>query len=261
MRKRLRGLFVGVALLVSGCGWGVVDPGERAVFARFGDVENRCYTEGLYWYNPFTTDMYEIDVKVQAFEVKGASAASKDLQEIHADLVLNFEVDGKNCHELLRAVGVDFKKRIIVPAMQEILKAATAHFPIEKVIQDRATLKKEIIIGLTERLSKYFITVRDVSLTNFGFSAEFSKAIERKQVEEQNVQRAEFLRQQAVKEAERQVALATGQAQSNRLIRESLTADLIQFEALKKWNGVLPTVTGGAVPFISLEAAKSGVGR
>ena len=197
-----------------------------------------------------------MEVKVQAFEVKKASAASRGLQEIHADLVLNFEVDGKNCHELLRAVGIDFKGRIIVPAIQEILKAATAHFPIEKVIQDRATLKKEIVAGLTERLGKYHIIVRDVAPTAFAFSAEFSKAIERKQVEEQNVQRAEFMRQQAVKEAERQVALATGQAQSNRLIRESLTADLIQFEALKKWNGVLPTVTGGAVPFVNVGERK-----
>ena len=252
MTMRLGGLIVAMAFLAFGCG--VVDPGERAVFARFGDVENRCYTEGLYFFNPFTTDMYEIDVKVQAFEVKGASAASRDLQEIHADLVLNFEVDGTKCHELLRSVGTNFKERIVVPAIQEVLKAATAHFPIEKVIQERGKLKEEIVRGLRARLTPYHIVVRDVALTNFGFSAEFSRAIERKQVEEQNVQRAEFLRQQAVKEAERQVALATGQAQSNKLIRESLTADLIQFEALKKWNGVLPTVTGGAVPFVSIGA-------
>ena len=254
MTMRLGGLIVAMAFLAFGCG--VVDPGERAVFARFGDVENRCYTEGLYFFNPFMTDMYEIDVKVQAFEVKGASAASRDLQEIHADLVLNFEVDGTKCHELLRSVVTDFKGRIVVPAIQEVLKAATAHFPIEKVIQERGKLKEEIVSGLRARLTPYHIVVRDVALTNFGFSAEFSRAIERKQVEEQNVQRAEFLRQQAVKEAERQVALATGQAQSNKLIRESLTADLIQFEALKKWNGVLPTVTGGAIPFIKLEEGR-----
>ena len=254
------GVWAWVLLLLvvamGGCGWGVVDPGERAVFARWGEVEAKCYPEGLYWYNPVTTDMYELDVKVQAFEVKGAAAASRDLQEIHADLVLNFEVDGTKCHELVRTVGQDFKGRLIVPAIQEVLKAATAHFPIEKVIQDRARLKEEIVKGLRERLSPYHITVRDVALTNFAFSKAFADAIERKQVEEQNVQRAEFIRQQAVKEAERNVALAEGQAKANRLIRESLAADLLQFEALKKWNGVLPTVTGGAVPFVSVDGVK-----
>jgi regulator of protease activity HflC (stomatin/prohibitin superfamily) len=252
---RVLGLML-VALLCTACGWGVVDPGERAVFARWGKIDPVCYPEGLYWYNPATTDMYEIDAKVQAFEVKKATAASRDLQEIHADIVLNFAVDGTKCHELLRIVGADFKSRIIVPAVQEVLKAATAHFPIEKVIQERARLKDEILKGLRDRLTPYHIVVNDVALTNFEFSAEFSKAIERKQVEEQNVQRAEFLRQQAVKEAERQVELAQGQAKSNKLIRESLAGDLLQFEALKRWNGVLPTVTGGAVPFINVEKSK-----
>jgi len=244
-----------VAMLVTGCGWGVVDPGERAVFARFGEIWEQCYPEGLYWYNPFTTDMYEIDVKVQAAGFK-ADAASRDLQDIHAELVVNYSIDGTQCHKLVQTVGTHFQERLIQPAVQEVLKAATAHFPIEKVIQERGKLKEEIVSGLRARLTPYHIVVRDVALTNFGFSAEFSRAIERKQVEEQNVQRAEFLRQQAVKEAERQVALATGQAQSNKLIRESLTADLIQFEALKKWNGVLPTVTGGAIPFIKLEEGR-----
>jgi len=235
---------------------GQVDPGERAVFARFGKVDEVCYKEGFYFYNPIAWDMYDLDAKVQAYEVKKAGAASRDLQDIHADVVLNFSIDGEKCHELLKRVGVDFKKRIIAPAVQEVIKAATAHFAIEKVIQERAKLKEEIVKGLRERLGPYYITVHDVALTNFDFSPEYAKAIERKQVEEQNVQREEFIRQQAIKKAEQQVALAKGQAESNRLIRESLTKDLIQFEALKKWNGILPQVTGGAVPFIDLEIKK-----
>lgn len=252
----MRALVLLLALSFAGCGWGVVDPGERAVFARWGEVEPKCYPEGLYWYNPVTTDMYEIDAKVQAFEVKKAAAASRDLQEIHADIVLNFAIDGGKCHELLKTVGADFKPRIVVPAVHEVLKASTAHFAIEKVIQDRARLKDEILTGLRNRLTPYHIIVNDVALTNFEFSPEFSKAIERKQIEEQNVQRAEFLRQQAVKEAERQVALAEGQAKANSLIRASLTADLIQFEALKKWNGTLPQVTSGAVPFVNVDGKR-----
>ena len=241
-----------VAMLVTGCGWGVVDPGERAVFARFGEIWEQCYPEGLYWYNPFTTDMYEIDVKVQAAGFK-ADAASRDLQDIHAELVVNYSIDGTQCHKLVQTVGTHFQERLIQPAVQEVLKAATAHFPIEKVIQERAKLKDEIVFGLRARLTPYNIIVHDVALTNFAFSEEFSNAIERKQVEEQNVQRAEFLRQQAVKEAERHVALAKGQAEANTLVRQSLSGDLLTFEALKKWNGILPTVTGGAVPFIGLD--------
>lgn len=245
------GVLLALGLLSAGCG--VVDPGERAVFARFGEVTPKCYEEGLYFYNPFTTDMYEIDAKVQALPVPKLEAVSQNLQEIHSDVVVNFSIDGTNCHELLRAVGKDFKERLLVPSVSEVLKASTAHFPVEKLIQERAKLKEEILAGLRAKLGPYHIRVQDVNLTNFRFSDSFSKAVEAKQVEEQNVQREEYVRQQAVKKAEQQVAKAEGEAKANALVRQSLSPELLHFEALRKWNGVLPQVTGaGGVPLIGI---------
>ena len=242
---------VSLMLMLVACGWGVVDPGERAVFARFGEVEKKCYPEGLYFYNPFTTDMYMLDVKVQKLLVRQTEAATRDLQTVTADIVINFVIDPKHCEDLILLVGKDFKDRVMIPAVHETLKVATAQFAAEKVIQERARLREIILKELKDRMNDYRIQVVDVALTDFAFSPDFAKAVEVKQIEEQNVQRAEYQRQQAVKEAESQVARARGQAEANRLIRESLTADLIQFEAIKRWDGKLPQVTGnGAVPFI-----------
>ena len=88
------------------------DPGERLVFARFGKVDQTCYKEGLYFYNPITWDAYELDVKVRRYEVK-TGAASHDLQDVKATVVLNFSVDGNNCHDLIQQVGQDFIHRKI----------------------------------------------------------------------------------------------------------------------------------------------------
>jgi len=273
--KFLTGLFLLTILGFAGCGWGTVHPGERAVFAHWGSLEKwpSCFKEGLYFYNPFTTDMWHMDVKVQKLEVKKTTAASRDLQDVHADIVLNFAIDGDKCHLLVREVGVDFKDRVIMPAVSEVLKQATAHFPIAEIIQQRAKLRAEILDGLRNRLTRYHIIVHDVALTDFGFSSSFSQAIERKQVEEQNVQRKEYERQQAEKEAASAIARANGDAQSkllvfraeadgnllkakataegNRLVRESLTLELIQFKTVQQWDGVLPQImSGGDMPFI-----------
>ena len=94
-----------------------------------------------------------------------------------------------------------------------------------------------------------------MSITAITFSHDFSHAIEQKQVEEQNVQRAEFVRQQAEKEGQRQLALAEGQAKANRLLQESLKSspEVLQMKALDKWDGTLPAYMGsGSVPFIKL---------
>lgn len=236
------------AFLIVGCGQ--VDPGERAVFVQFGVINEKCYPEGLYFYNPFSTNMDVIDIKVQRYKIK-TTAASSDLQDVHMVMIVNFAIDGRTCHELYRTVGWDFKERVLDPAGTEVAKAATALFAVERIIKERPKLKEAIIAGLKARLEPYHLDVHDVALTNIEFSKEFAHAIEQKQIEEQNVQKQEYLRQQAVKHAEQAVARAEGEAKANMLVRQSLSAELLQFEALKKWDGVLPTVvSSGAMPFI-----------
>ena len=247
-----------VAFLATGCGFTSTSPGEAVVFSRFGDVTMKCYAAGFYLYNPFTTSVYHVDVKVQKFEVK-ADASSRDLQNVQTTIVVNFSIDGDKCHELIKNVGVNFVQQIILPAVEEVTKASTALFPVEKVIQERPRLKKEIEDGLKVRLSPYWITVQAVSITNIKFSADFSHAIEQKQVEEQNVQRSEYVRQQAEKQGQTQLALAEGQAKANKLLQESLKSspEVLQMKALEKWDGKLPAYMGsGSVPFIRLEQGK-----
>lgn len=254
--------LVVVALLFVGCG--VVDPGERAVFSYWGRVEEKCYPEGLYFYNPLTTDMWEIDAKVQAVQVTKAEAATRDLQTIHTDIVVNFGIDGERCHELVRSVGMKFHGIILAPAIQETLKAATSHFQVEKVIQDRPKLKAEIEAALRDRMKPYAINIQAVNLVNFGFDPLFDKAIVEKQVQEQRVQTAEYQRMEAVKLAERAVAIARGQADSNKLLQESLkqSPEALRFKELElmreKWDGRLPQAIlgGSAAPLISVGSVK-----
>src|SRR5262249_48315447 len=87
--------------LVSGCGFTSTSPSEAVVFSRFGEVDLKCYPAGFYRYNPFTTSVYHVDVKVQKFEVK-ADASSRDLQNVHTTIVVNFSVEATKCHELIK---------------------------------------------------------------------------------------------------------------------------------------------------------------
>jgi regulator of protease activity HflC (stomatin/prohibitin superfamily) len=251
-----KSLPVVVCLLFAGCGYTSTNPGEGVVFARFGQVEEKCYPAGFYFYNPFTTSVYHVDLKVQALRVEKAAAVSHNLQEIHTDMVLNFSIDPQNCHVLIKTVGNDYANRLIIPAILEILKASTANFAIEKVIQERPKLKDEIVKGLKGRLAPYWINAHDLALTNFSFSPEFARAVELKQVEEQNVAKAEFIRQQQIKKGEGELAFAEGQAKANLLLQNSLKAspELLQMKGLDKWDGHLPVVTGGSIPFIDVKS-------
>jgi regulator of protease activity HflC (stomatin/prohibitin superfamily) len=192
-----RWLFALLALVV-GCGQ--VDPGERAVFVTWGEMTPKCFTEGLYFYNPISTDMWEIDAKEQRYEAK-ADAGSKDLQDVHVTIVVNYTVDGGNCHTLLKTVGTDFLHRIVQPAVQEVVKANTPKFDAEHVIQKRADLKNLILTELRDRLTHYGISVKEIALTNISFTKEFQDAITRKSVQQQEVQTAKLRKDQAEQDA------------------------------------------------------------
>ena len=100
-------------------------------------------------------------------------------------------------------------------------------------------------------------------MTDFEFSAEFNRAIESKQTAEQNALRAKRDLERIKVEAEQKVTSAKAEAEALRLQRQVISPELIQLrqieaqiKAIEKWDGKLPNVTGGAVPFIQVEKPK-----
>jgi prohibitin 1 len=181
---------------------------------------------------------------------------TKDLQIIDTDLALNWHLNPEQVNVVFQRLGDEeaIVERIINPAITEVLKAATPKKTAEELIKQRAELKTEIDSQIKARLAGYGIQVDDVSLVNLSFSPEFTKAIETKQIAEQEAKKAEYVAQKAIKEAEAEVNRAKGQAEAQRLQRETLTPSLLQKQAIEKWDGRFPTVMAGegAMPLINL---------
>jgi regulator of protease activity HflC (stomatin/prohibitin superfamily) len=254
-----------LALALAACGQ--VDPGERAVFVKWGEMEQKSYSQGLYFYNPISTNMDLVDIQLQAFEAKNLGAATKDLQEVHATVVVNFTLDAEKVHLLLTQVGHTYRDKVLMPALMDALKAGTAHFDIGEIIKERAKLRTEVTKALQARVAPYFINVADngVNLTNFEVSKAYMQAVEQKQIAEQNVIKAtreaesvkaqargaaDAAREQAQGTADSLKIEANARAEYNRKIAESLTPTLLQNRAIDAWreggSQVPHIVTGGA---------------
>ena len=236
----------------------IVNAGERGVVMRLGQVQDTVLAEGIHPIVPLVTSVKRLSVRVQKNDFK-ADAASKDLQKVTTELTVNWHIDPRRVNKVYQQVGdsEQIVNGIVTPAVSEVLKAATAKKTAEEIITKRTELKDEIDNNLKKRLVAYGLLVDDVSLVNFSFSPEFSKAIESKQIAEQEAKQAEFGALKATKDAEAEVNRAKGQAEAQRLQRQTLTPELLQKQAIEKWNGQFPTVMGGsgALPFINLDAA------
>jgi regulator of protease activity HflC (stomatin/prohibitin superfamily) len=233
----------------------IVNAGERGVVMKFGKVQDRILDEGIHPILPVVTSVRTLSVRVQKNDIK-AAASSKDLQDLVMDIAVNWHIDPQRVNQVFQRLGDEEQmiSRIINPAVSEVVKAATAKKTAEEIITKRTEIKREIDDELKKRLNGYGIAVDDVSLVDISFSAEFVKAIEAKQIAEQSAKQAEFDALRAEKEAQAEVNRAKGKAEAQRLLRQNLSAEILQQQAIDKWDGKFPTVMGGsgAMPLINI---------
>ncbi|HIK29005.1 MAG: prohibitin family protein [Oscillatoriaceae bacterium SKW80] len=238
----------------------IVNAGERGVMMKFGQVQEKVLDEGLHFIIPIVNTVERLSVRVQKHQIP-AEAASKDLQDVYTDVALNWHIVPEKVNKVFQQVGNEGQivQRIINPAIEEVLKAVMAQYTAEQIITRRGEVKAGIDDLLTSRLANYNVAVDDISLVNIHFSKRFSEAVEAKQIAEQDAKRAEFIALKAMKEAEAEINRAKGQAEAQRLLRENLTPEILQKQAIEKWDGHFPMVLGGngALPFINLDTAKS----
>ena len=235
----------------------VVGAGERGVvFSKFGGVQEGVLGEGLRFKIPFIQTIIPIDVRIQKSETD-ASASSKDLQTVHSRIALNYHIAPDMASQVYQQVGSLFKERLIDPSVQEAVKAVTAQFTAEELITRRAEVSTLIKETLTERLVPRNILVDEFNIVDFNFSEVFNLAIEAKQTAEQEALKAQRDLERIKIEAEQTVTAARAEAESQKLQRETITETILQLRAIEKWDGVLPQVTSGAIPFIDLKSLGS----
>lgn len=250
--------FALIALLVVMSGCSVVGPGQRGVRISLGKASDDAKDPGAYLWIPFLMGMKQIDVQIQKSEIE-ASAASSDMQEIKTHVAVNWSLSPDQVVKTYKTIGDedDVLNRIIAPAVNEAFKSAISKKTAAEVLGKRMVLKQEIDDVLKTRLIAYGVTLNDVSIVNLTFSAEFTKAIEEKQIAEQQAEQAKYSAAKAIEDAKAQVNIARGQAESQRLVKETITPALLQKMAIEKWDGKFPQVMGAqGVPFLNMNLNK-----
>jgi prohibitin 2 len=239
--------------------WVQVGAGQRGIVLNFGAVQKQVLNEGLHFRIPVMQEVMLMDVKVQKAETD-AAAASADLQDVTSRVALNYHVVPEQANIVYQKIGVQFKDRIIDPAILEVVKAVTAKYTAEELITKRPAVSEAMRASLANRLLEYNIAVDAFSIVIFSFSKVFTEAIEAKQTAEQLALKAKRDLDRIKIEAEQKITAAKAEAESLRLQRANISSDLIELrrieanmKAIEKWNGILPQVTGGgAIPMIGV---------
>ncbi|MBR1533310.1 MAG: prohibitin family protein [Ruminococcus sp.] len=233
----------------------IVKAGHTGVVTTFGKVNEGVMQEGIHFKIPFAQDVVMIDNRIQKLEVN-TEAFSKDLQSVNTVLAINYRVDTSKSYSIYKNIGADYENVLVVPAVNEVLKAITATYTAEESVTNRQLISDGLVNGLNEKLNDIGLYVTDVNIIDFDFSEAFITAIEEKQVAQQKLLKAETEKKTAITnaeaDAEAQKIRAKGEAEANKLISDSLTNEVIENKKIEKWNGELPNVTGDSGAIIDI---------
>lgn len=236
----------------------VISAGHIGVQVTFGNVHQETLTEGAHLVNPLSS-VREVDVRLVTTTLKSASAGTKDLQQVHTDIVVNYRLDGAKVGHIYKEFGLNLEDKVILPGINESFKAVVARYTSEELITKRDVVSGQIREELASKLAKYNVGVNDISLVNFAFSPEYQKAIEAKVIATQSKLKAEQDLARIEVEAKQAVARAEGEAKAIQIQTQAINsqggAAYVQLQAIQKWDGKLPETVagGGAVPFINLK--------
>ena len=257
-----------------------VNPGYVGIVIRRagGGVDSKPLGPGLHLRNPLTTGIEEYPIFMQTLLLTrgGADGSSrneeinvnsKEGQPLSVDVSMSFELDADRAPYLyttfrrdIEAIQHTYVKQAIRQALQEVIgdeEIATVIGPKKAEAVNR-TQKL-----LTDRLAAYGIIVKQFTINELRAPDAVIQAINQKNVMQQQgltaqneLQKNQFQAQgDSIKAAGRAKAILTeaeAQAKANRLLAESITPTLVQYEMAKRWNGQMPQVSGSAMPMIQL---------
>lgn len=238
----------------------VVGAGERSVVTNLGQI-SRTLEPGMHWVTPILERSNKYSVRSQT-EAVVSKSASQDLQDVTAEVTLNYNINPLTVADMYVAVKQDYVNTLITPTIQEAIKAATAKYTAEQLVTKRSEVTAVIFEGVKKGLlersnGKELLIPVSIAITNFEFSSSFNSSIEAKVKAEQDALTAKNKLEQVKYEAAQTVATAQAQAEAIRISAQAINsqggADYVNLKAIEKWNGVLPTqmIPNGALPFIN----------
>jgi regulator of protease activity HflC (stomatin/prohibitin superfamily) len=220
-----------------------IEAGHVGVVYQFGEIVGQK-EEGLQFIAPWQSIRTE-SVQVQRFRFDDITAFSAETQDVFVVATVNFSVSPGAVQQLYRSVGANWFDRLIEPRVNNFFKEETVKYQTVEVGPNREQIRTAVKNRLSADLEPFSITINDLLIDNIDFRPEFKEAIEQKQIAAQDALREQERIQQRTFEAQQVVATAkgeadaireraNGQADANRALAQSLTPEVIQFQALEK---------------------------
>ncbi|MGM9791315.1 MAG: SPFH domain-containing protein [Candidatus Cryptobacteroides sp.] len=229
-----------------------------------GGVEGTC--RGWVWYNPITESIFQYPTFIQRVTYEPFTVNPKDAAIFSMTPTLAYQIDEAKAADIFikyRKPVRELEMGYIKTCIFEAYRTCANNYTSDELMANRAKFEAEVRARLDESMNQEGFIVREFT-TKIDPPASLTAAINAKNEAVQNALKAENKVKEAEAEAKIEIAKAEGVAKAlkikgdgeayyNKVVSASLNRLLVEQYAIEKWDGKLPTYSGGdAVPFISL---------
>lgn len=269
MKKSL--LFLFSVIIFASCT--TIDSGSVGIkFKKFsadesqhGGVIGTCNGWVLYW--PFTEDVFEYPCYVQRKVFENISVNTKDGAVFSISPIIAYRLDKSKATD----VFVKYRKQLDViedgymrTCIYDAYRTCGNAYTSDEVMSSRQKFEAEVRTMLEKSLNEEGFIVEEFTAqitppSSLAASIDAkNKAIQEALQAENEVKKAEAQAQiniaKAKGEADALKITADGEAYYNKTVAASLSALLIQQDAIGKWDGKLPHYNGGnSIPLLNLK--------
>lgn len=233
----------------------VVGVGQRGVKVTLGKVSPESLGEGMHFIMPYIQRIAKMDVKTQKYTTQ-THVYTKDIQQAKISYVVNYNLVADSAYRMYQEVGMDYVSKVINPVLEGTIKDVIGKWNAQDLVANREEATNDILAKLKEQLTERYVNVTDFQIIDIGYSEVFERAIESKVTAEQDALKAKNKTVQIQEEAKQKVISAEAEAKSMSIRANALTQNkaLVEYEAVQKWNGILPQyMMGNSIPFINLK--------
>ncbi|CAA0833801.1 Prohibitin-3- mitochondrial [Striga hermonthica] len=126
--------------------------------------------------------------------------------------------------DIFKTLGLEYDEKVLPSIGNEVLKSVVAQFNADELLTDRPHVSALVRDSLIRRAKDFNIVLDDVAITHLSYGAEFSKAVEQKQVAQQEAERSKFVVAKAEQERRAAIIRAEGESESAKLISDATQA-------------------------------------
>lgn len=215
-------------------------------------IQNYTLNQGYKMKSPFTK-VYKINTEVNELTFNNISVQTNDSQFVNAIIKAQVQIDATQAFEYFskyKDKSLEDISSILSATMQKQLETVTTQYNIMDVLgAKRDEIVNKSLTLIQDELIKDGISVLRITLVDTDAGEQIEKAIANEAVAKKEAETAEYKKQKAQLEGEAKVIEAQKNKEANELISKTLTDKLLMEKFIEKWDGKLPTVTGGETMF------------